>query len=188
MSATRIGYIGDSIVVNPTFEDLKESKLDLVVAGTEESVVMVESGSDEISEEIILDAVRVGQENNREIISLQKEIIQIAAKEKMDIAGQGAINTDLMDSMKAYLGGRISDTVFTGTEKGERDGDLDNLKDEVRVNFAEEYDSEEISSIFESLVKKEVRSRILDKGERADGRGLLLDEIVVARLIWGKQI
>ena len=172
VSATRIGYIGDSIVVNPTFEDLKESKLDLVVAGTEESVVMVESGSDEISEEIILDAVRVGQENNREIISLQKEIIQIAAKEKMDIAGQGAINTDLMDSMKAYLGGRISDTVFTGTEKGERDGDLDNLKDEVRVNFAEEYDSEEISSIFESLVKKEVRSRILDKGERTDGRGL----------------
>ena len=172
VSATRIGYIGDSIVVNPTFEDLKESKLDLVVAGTEESVVMVESGSDEISEEIILDAVRVGQENNREIISLQKEIIQIAAKEKMDIAGQGAINTDLMDSMKSYLGGRISDTVFTGTEKGERDGDLDNLKDEVRVNFAEEYDSEEISSIFESLVKKEVRSRILDKGERTDGRGL----------------
>ena len=162
VSATRIGYIGDSIVVNPTFEDLKESKLDLVVAGTEESVVMVESGSDEISEEIILDAVRVGQ----------KEIIQKAAKEKMDIAGQGAINTDLMDSMKAYLGGRISDTVFTGTEKGERDGDLDNLKDEVRVNFAEEYDSEEISSIFESLVKKEVRSRILDKGERTDGRGL----------------
>ena len=66
----------------------------------------------------------------------------------------------------------VEATKECSTEKGERDGDLDNLKDEVRVKFAEEYDSEEISSIFESLVKKEVRSRILDKGERTDGRGL----------------
>jgi polyribonucleotide nucleotidyltransferase len=172
VSATRVGCIDGKIIVNPTFEQLKDSKLDLVVAGTQESVVMVEAGSDEISEELILEAVNIGQENNREILELQKEIISIAAKEKMDISADININTELSDKTAASLGDRLYSTIFSGVEKGERDGALDVLKEEVQLSLADDYPLAEVSAIFESLVKKEVRRGILDNGERTDGRGL----------------
>ncbi|HEU4760116.1 MAG TPA: polyribonucleotide nucleotidyltransferase, partial [Dehalococcoidia bacterium] len=74
VSGTRVGYVDDQYVVNPTFAQLKDSALDLVVAGTRDAIVMVEAGATEAPEAVVLEALRVGQSANAEIIALQEEM------------------------------------------------------------------------------------------------------------------
>src|SRR2546428_1048880 len=80
--ATRIGLIEGEYVVNPTFAQLNDSALDIVVSGTKDAVVMVEAGANEVSESTILDAIRKAQEVNAEMISLQEEMVQRIGKPK----------------------------------------------------------------------------------------------------------
>ena len=170
VSATRLGYLDGKIVVNPTYAQLDDSKLDLVVAGTKNAVVMIEAGANEVSEEVVLEAIRMGQTINGEIIDLQQELISIAGKPKMEISLNGNVETDLTEKAAAVLGDRLYSTVFTRTEKGERDGALDTLRDEVSAQLEPDYTRQEVASAFDTLVKKEVRARIIKEGQRPDGR------------------
>ncbi len=85
VSAVRVGHIDGEYVVNPTFAQLKESVLDLVVSSTRDAVMMVEAGASEVSEEMILGAIRVGHEANLEIIALQDEIVAEIGKPKRSV-------------------------------------------------------------------------------------------------------
>src|SRR3970040_2104915 len=89
VSGVRIGYIDDEYVVNPTFAQLKDSKLDLVVAGTREAVVMVEDGASESPEAVILEAIRLGQEVNAEIIGIQDQMVSKVGKPKREFEPGG---------------------------------------------------------------------------------------------------
>ena len=173
VSATRLGYIDGEVVVNPTFAQLVDSSLDLVVAGTRDAIAMVEAGATEVSEDVIIEAVRKGQETNQQIIQMQDELIGQAAKPKMTLSANGAGGTALGIKEKAslILGDRLRNTIFTDHEKGERDGAIDVLSDEVKEKLSEEHASNEISDAFEALIKQEVRSGIVDHGLRPDGRG-----------------
>jgi len=84
IGAVRIGYLNGSLVLNPTLPQMNDSLLDLVVASTKEAVVMLEAGAKEISEEILLEAIKVGHEANQEIIKLQEELQRACGQPKME--------------------------------------------------------------------------------------------------------
>jgi len=170
ISATRLGYINGEIVVNPTFAQLDESKLDLVVAGTKDAIAMVEAAASEVTEEIIIEAVKRGQEVNQQIIGLQQELIALAAKPKMTLALDGQVEDDLVEKVASVTGDRLLSTVFTNKEKGERDGTLDELRAEVATQLGEDYSPQKVRAAFEALVKREVRYGIVHGGKRPDGR------------------
>lgn len=171
VSATRVGYIDGQIVVNPTFAQLEESQLDLVVAGTRDAIAMVEAGAKEVSEDVVLAAVQRGQEVNQEIIRLQDELIQANAKPKMAIVSEGQASPELVERAAALVGDRLRAAIFVGKEKGERDGTLDILSSEFAKEIGEEHSPAEVKAAFEALVKREVRSGIVTGGRRPDGRG-----------------
>ena len=139
VSATRLGYIDGEIVVNPTFAQLEESKLDLVVAGTRDAIAMVEAGASEVSEEVIVQAVKRGQEINQVVIGLQQELMALAGKPKMSPKLDGYADDELIEKVASAVGDRLHPTIFTGMEKGERDGSLDNLVGEVAAQLSEDY-------------------------------------------------
>ncbi|MBI2855269.1 MAG: polyribonucleotide nucleotidyltransferase [Chloroflexi bacterium] len=170
VAATRLGYLDGHIVVNPTYAQLNESQLDLVVAGARDAVVMVEAGATEVSEEVILEAVRLGQSINGELVELQQELISLAGKPKMSIALDGRVEEEMVQKAAALAGHRLYSAVFTRTEKGERNGALETLREEVKAQLGQGYTPQETASAFDALVKKEVRTRILQEGQRPDGR------------------
>ena len=171
VSATRLGYIDGEIVVNPTFAQLVDSRLDLVVAGTRDAIAMVEAGATEVSEEVIIEAVRKGQETNQQVIGMQDELIGVAAKTKMTLPVSNKADEHLKERVALAVGDRLRSIIFANREKGERDGAMDVLEDEVKERLGEDYPSNEISDAFEALVKQEVRSGIVDRSHRPDGRG-----------------
>ena len=171
VSATRLGYIDGEIVVNPTFAQLVDSRLDLVVAGTRDAIAMVEAGATEVSEEVIIEAVRKGQETNQQVIGMQDELIGVAAKTKMTLPVSRGADEHLKERVALAVGDRLRSIIFANREKGERDGAMDVLEDEVKERLGEDYPSNEISDAFEALVKQEVRSGIVDRSHRPDGRG-----------------
>ena len=171
VSATRLGYIDGEIVVNPTFAQLEESKLDLVVAGTRDAIAMVEAGASEVSEEVIIQAVKRGQEVNQVVIGLQQELMALAGKPKMSPKLDGYADDELIEKVASAVGDRLHPTIFTGMEKGERDGSLDNLVGEVAAQLSEDYSRQSVGAAFDALLKKEVRSGIVLGGLRPDGRG-----------------
>ena len=170
VSATRLGYINGEIVINPTFAQLDESKLDLVVAGTKDAIAMVEAAASEVTEEIIIEAVKRGQEVNQQIIGLQQELIALAAKPKLTLSLDSQVEDDLVEKVASVTGDRLLSTVFTNKEKGERDGTLDELSAEVATQLSEDYSPQKVRAAFEALVKREVRSGIVHGGKRPDGR------------------
>jgi polyribonucleotide nucleotidyltransferase len=170
VSATRLGYLNGEIIVNPTFAQRAEGKLDLVVAGTKNAIVMVEAGASEVTEEVIIEAVKRGQEVNQEIIGLQQALIALAAKPKMPLPSDGHAEEELMEKVASILGDRLHSTIFTNREKGERDSALDDLSASVAAQLGQDHSPQDVKTVFEALAKKEVRSGIVHGGQRPDGR------------------
>ena len=170
VAATRLGYIDGELVVNPTFAQLEQSTLDLVVAGTSDAIAMVEAGANDVSEDVIIQAVKLGQEVNQVIVGLQRELIAVAAKPKMSVNTEPLADNALVEQVASVVDGRLHSTIFSGREKGERDGALDDLSREVASQLAEEHSSQAVRSAFDALLKKEVRTGIVRNGLRPDGR------------------
>ena len=97
VAATRLGYIDGELVVNPTFAQLEDSKLDLVVAGTSDAIAMVEAGATEVPEDVIISAVKLGQETNQVIIGLQRELMAVASKPKMELNLEPLADDELVE-------------------------------------------------------------------------------------------
>ncbi len=170
VAATRLGYVDGQLVVNPTFAELESSKLDLVVAGTAEAIAMVEAGANEVPEEVIISAVKLGQEVNQEIIGMQRQLIAQAAKPKMTINLDPPADDAVVEKVASLVDGRLRAAIFSGREKGERDGTLDELGRETAAQLAEEHPSQAVRAAFEALLKREVRTGIVHRGLRPDGR------------------
>ena len=167
VSSVRIGYINNELVVNPTYEQLQESELDLVVAGTRDAIMMVEAGAKQVDEKLMLEALAFGQQVNQEIIALQDELIAKAGKPPMDFAAK-ALTAGVKDAVKAALEGSLDEILTEARE--ERQGGLDARRQELSERFGEEYGSDEIGAALDAFVKETVRSSILKKGKRPDGR------------------
>ena len=169
IGTSRIGYVGGEFVINPTYEQLAESALDLVVAGTREGVLMMEAGASELSDDMVLEGIRRAQEVNLEIIGLQEEAIASVGKRKVEFEAP-SFPDGIVDEVSALIGGRLSSAFDRNGDKSAKEESLSQLKSEAVEALQETYGASDIKSTFESLVEDQVRTRILQRGQRPDGR------------------
>ncbi|MBM3156428.1 MAG: polyribonucleotide nucleotidyltransferase [Chloroflexi bacterium] len=170
VSAVRVGYIDGEYILNPTFTQLTQSKLDLVLAGTRDGVIMVEAGARELTEDVVLEGIKFGQKANLKIIELQEKIIQACSKPKMEITAK-EFSPELFETVSAI----IKDNVGEGplwTCRIDREALIARLKEVIAAKLSSNYSAQELSAAFDSEFKKVVRARVLERGVRADGRGL----------------
>lgn len=170
IAASRVGYIDGQFVLNPTFTQLTSSTLDLIVAGTAEAVVMVEASGKEATDEVVIEAIKVGQAAVREIIKLEEELIQTCGKPKIEIATR-EVNPEVEAAVSSILGSRLSQGLDC-RDKLEQEQVLSELKEELLEKLDGTFSHQEVLEVFESKLKAEVRANILEQGLRPDSRGL----------------
>jgi polyribonucleotide nucleotidyltransferase len=176
VAAVRIGRIQGQWVLNPTFQQLDYSDLDIVVAGTESAILMVEGGALEVPEEEIAEGLQVAHEGIRELISIQREILeQIERPEEMSWTPKN-VDEEFRGRVEEAASARVRDALNIA-DKHERSAALQLVRAEVSAQFAEEYleSDRDVSPIIKELEKREMREQVLSQGKRADGRGL--DEV-----------
>lgn len=169
VGATRVGYIDGEFILNPTFSQLTESALDLVVAGTKEAVVMIEAGAREVPEEVILEAVKFGQEANQEVIRLQEDFIQTCGKPKIQIQVE-ELPSELEAKVEEWLKERFPQGILQDALNREEAWEA--VREGLLEEFGSDFSEQKLSSAFESCLRKEVRASILKLGRRPGGRGL----------------
>ena len=174
LAATRIGYIDGDFIINPTYDQLNESLLDIVVAGSREGVSMMEAGAKEVDEETVLKAIELAQETNLQIIDLQADFAEKAGKEKSEFTPRGH-DPAAIEKARDILGDRIYQTMKDSNDQQDMKESLNSLENELKDSLAEEFDSGVSAGAFEELLDEQFRTRILEDGVRPDGRAL--DEI-----------
>ena len=169
VGAVRIGYIDDQIVVNPTYSALADSKLDMVIAGTADAIMMVEGEADQVSEEVLVSAIERAHEEIRRIVQLQLDLQAQVGKEKWPYTPP-APDVSLEAQVRSTLGDRLS-AALNNPDKVVRLEGTSALKDEIVQSLdGTEISAKAAAETFERLLKYEVRSAILNDGTRPDGR------------------
>lgn len=170
VSAVHVGYINGELVLNPTLAQLESSLLDLIVVGTKQAIVMVEAEANEVSEDIIIRAIEFGHEANQDIIKLQEQVQQAYGKPKME-APTSEVNPEVISAISPMVNGKLAQ-VLGQPEKLQREQALTNLQKELVDSLGESFSEEDVISAFETKVRAEIRTGILDKAQRIDGRSL----------------
>jgi polyribonucleotide nucleotidyltransferase len=175
LSAVRMGFIDDELVVNPTFEQLEESALNIVIAGTDEAIVMVEGSAEEIDEETMQRALEAGHEEIRRTLKLQNELLKQFPVERFEVP-MPELPEGLQDRVESMCGQRIKDALQIH-DKQERADAVSAIKTETMETLAEDYPEagKHIAGLIKDIEKREMRASVLDRGVRADGRSL--DEV-----------
>jgi polyribonucleotide nucleotidyltransferase len=182
IGGARVGFINNEYVLNPTIDEMKESQLDLVVAGTQDAVLMVESEAKELSEEIMLGAVMFGHRHFQPVIQAVIQIAEKAAKEPRDfkMPDNSAIEKEMLGIVEKDLR-----AAYAIPRKQERQNAVAAAKDKMTAHFLPEgretaYDPLRIKAVFKELEGKIVRWNILDTSKRIDGRDLVTVRPIVA--------
>ena len=172
VAATRMGYVDGELVVNPTFEQIAAGTLDLTIAGSRDAVIMIEAGAKEASEEIILEALRVGQENNVKIINLQDEIVAAIGKPKVEVVVAEPADPELLSGIERIARSTLEGIIDRGEGRGERNEGVKRAEAEAIEQFGEQYDAKTVAKVFDDVLKKTVRTKVIKEGKRPDGRAL----------------
>ena len=171
VSAVRVGLIGGEFVVNPTYAQLEESRLDLVLAGTEESVCMIEAGASEVSEDELLRAIEFGHKEMQAVIQAQKKLAASCGKQKT-VVPPFALPADIDKKVRATVGQGFL-KMFRLPTKEKRHAERDRLREEVLKQFDltnPDFKEALIHKAFDLYEEEEVRRLIVDNKERPDGR------------------
>ncbi len=182
IGGARVGFINNEYVLNPTIDEMKESQLDLVVAGTQDAVLMVESEAKELSEEIMLGAVMFGHRHFQPVIQAIIQIAEKAAKEPREFAmpDNSAIEKEMLGVIEKDLR-----AAYAIPRKQERQAAVEAAKAKMTAHFLPEgqehvYDPLHVKHVFKELEGKIVRWNILDTHKRIDGRDLVTVRPIVA--------
>jgi polyribonucleotide nucleotidyltransferase len=181
VGAVRMGLIDGELIVNPSVSTLPESKLDLVVAGTESAIIMVEAGAKEVDEETIVKALEMAHDEIKRICATISEFARALGKPKREVPGP-EIDEELKAAVVELSAAKIGEAIGD-PDKLKRETALDEIKEDVKLALAERFPDREVdvSTFFEKTVKSVVRDAIIDKNMRPDGRKS--DEI---RPIWSQ--
>ncbi len=171
IGGSRVGYIDGEFVLNPTYTQLLKSDLDLVVVGNKDAVVMVEAGVNELPDDLVLEAVKFGQEANLIVIDLQEEMVSACGKTKMKLPATAATNPALEKAVLDLVGERLRSTSKV-VRREERESAIEDLEKEAASILADKFPGEAVGDVVRAQVKKIVRTNILDTGTRPDGRDL----------------
>jgi polyribonucleotide nucleotidyltransferase len=169
VSAVRIGRVNGDFVIYPTFSELQNSDLDLIVSSTRDKVIMVEAGAQGLPEEAFLEAVRLGHEANQKLIESQLSMMSEFGKPKMEVKAKVA-DPAVENAVSEFLSDRLEEVL--ATVKEERQEGLRARRAELDERFGETYGSDQLAAALDTVVKKTVRNRILKEGKRADGRAV----------------
>jgi len=167
IGAVRVGYIDGELVLNPTYTQLADSSLDLVVAGTGDAVVMAEAEAREVPESLLIDAIRYGQQAMQDIIAVQQRLREACGKPKI-AAKTVETSPQVIEAVSSTAGGRLDEAIHK--VKAEREEALAAIRDELLQELRERFSQEEVLSAFQSELRRVLRESILGKGVRADGR------------------
>ncbi len=167
----RVARVEGKYIINPTHSEIEASDMELVVAGTESSIMMVEGEAKEISEQDFLEALRHAHNAIIEIVKMQKELRELCGKAKMEVA-EKVMDENLVKDVNELAYAKLSDIVGSVLAKEERSNKNSALTEEVLTALAEKYPEGEkdIKEIIHDLEKDLMRRQILEKGIRLDGR------------------
>jgi len=172
IAEVRVGRIDGRFVINPTFDELEKSDMDMTIAGTEDSIVMVEGGAHEISESDMLEALKFGHEEIKNLCRAQLELAQAVHVAKRSVVSP-QIPSEMVNGVGALAGTRLKELSRTVLTKEERSQATARVYEEVALALAEKYPeaSETISELLHDLEREAMRTTILEEGKRLDGRG-----------------
>ena len=170
IAAVRVGRVDGRFIINPTLEQREQSDINLTVAGTKDAIMMVEAGADEVSEEVMLDAIFFGHEEIKKLVEFIDEIVAEVGKPKKELVIK-QIPEDIDAAVRAYATGRMQEAIHT-FDKLERLDNMDAVEVETKEHFAEIYPDNEkdIAAVLYNITKESVRNMILDEGIRPDNR------------------
>ncbi len=182
MAEVRVGRVDGEFIINPTVTELKDSDIDMIVGGTEDSILMIEGEMEEISEAEMLNAIKAAHGAIKRLCEFQNELRKELGKEKREFVSP-TLPEDVESKVSELASDKIKEVVNIGLGKEEYNAKIREVKDEVMVALeSEEYDDDQLSvakKVLGNIEKEELRNMILEKGRRIDGRAT--DEI---RDIW----
>lgn len=180
IAGVRVGRVNGQFVINPTVEQRDVSDLNLTVAGSEDAVMMVEAGANELPEEVILDAILFGHEEIKKIVDFQKDIVKVCGKVKKEMKLFEA-PAELAEEVKTVAGEKLNQAV-RNPDKLQRDDNIETVIAETQTYFAEKYPEKDqkelaktIGELLHDLEKSIVRHMITHEKIRPDGRQI--DEV-----------
>jgi polyribonucleotide nucleotidyltransferase len=186
MAAVRVGLLGDEFIINPTYKEIHNGELDLVVAGSPEGVVMIEAGANQLPERDIIEAIDFGYEAVRDLITAQRELIDQLGIPLVTREAP-AVNETVFNFLREQAKDEIKQILcqFTLT-KPERDEKLDAIENRIKETITALPDEDTlkaptlaepklVGNLFKDLTKKLMRAQIIEDGVRVDGRKL--DEV-----------
>ncbi len=178
IGAVRVGKIDDKFIINPTFQETEESSIDIIVAGTKNGILMVEGSSSQVSETEMVEALKSAHKHIIEIVKIQEELVnQVGKPEKME-PELSVVDENLEKEVTAKTKESLNGILTSTTDKQERGSKIDELFKTVLAEMTEKFSEEieendikkQIGEIFEDIESDIVRSMILEKGKRIDGR------------------
>ncbi|OPF15075.1 polyribonucleotide nucleotidyltransferase [Microcystis aeruginosa KW] len=186
MAAVRVGLLGDEFIINPTYKEIHNGELDLVVAGSPEGVVMIEAGANQLPERDIIEAIDFGYEAVRDLITAQRELIDqlgIALVTREAPAVNETVQNFLREQAKEEIKQILCQFTLSKTERDEKLEAIENriketitaLPDEDPLKSPTLEEPKLIGNLFKDLTKKLMRAQIIEDGVRVDGRKL--DEV-----------
>ncbi len=168
VAAVRMGYIDNKFVINPTLPQLNDSLIDVVVASTKQAIIMVEAEGKEASEDLFLEAIKIGHEANQGIIKIQEELQQVCGKRKLELKST-EVSPDLVNAVVSGFGDKITEAV-TKTDKVDREEGTEAVKHEVMEKLKDSFPEADIARVVEEKLKKTARKFMLDNKTHLDGR------------------
>lgn len=170
-----VGRIQGEFIINPDIAQQEQSDIYVVVAGTKDAIMMVEAEANEVSEEVMLEAIMFGHDEIKKIVTTIEEFVAIAGKEKMEVKLH-AVNSDVNAEVRDFAGSRLVEAVKIA-EKHERQDAIDGINNETVAHFEEKYIEspellDDVKEVLHDIVKEEVRRLITHDKVRPDGRKL----------------
>lgn len=175
IGACNIGLINNKLVVNPTYQELEQSALDLTVAGTDDAIMMVEAGAEFVSESILLDALMLAQEVNGEIVAQIREMQNAIGKTKWELPEPSEKENESKQATREFVGNKIKDALAMSDGKTDRQVAVSAIMSDAKATLLDEnsnLDPLHVQSELYSMEKEAVRDGILQEGKRPDGRSL----------------
>lgn len=170
IGCVRVGRINGEFILFPDIQQIEESDLDLIVAGPEDRVNMLEAGANEVDEETVFEAIQFAHNAIREICALQRQLAEMVGKEKRVIAVH-KVDQDILDFVRGNTAHELRQAI-QNPDKASRESGLSELKDEIVGRFTAQFPGQEaeLAEAVEKVVKEEIRNLILDESVRPDGR------------------
>jgi len=172
VGAVRIGRIDGKLVVNPTYPEIEKSDLDLRIAGTRDAILMVECGSDEVSEEDMVEALAFGHKSLQPLVDAQLQMAAEVGKAKREVP-VFPIDSAVVDEVFGKAAGLLNSALDAPHTKAELNEAVEKIKTDLLAEAGEDAEkAKKVSEAFEEVYKRVVRERILKQGKRPDGRAL----------------